>query len=121
LSIALRAFRCPSSEVAQLTFENSPSAITAFAKNRFAKSHAATGAGILANDVLKQLVPQLNRIQMPAGYTINGGRGGKRGRYVRGGIYDHRHRNPVPVRSSLILQFKTFKALLIVLSVIRWA
>src|SRR5258708_3350377 len=109
----------PLNEVAQLAFENSPSAINRFSKNRFAKVTAATGAGILANDVLRQLVPELNRIQMPAGYYYKlAGEAESEDDTFAGGFMTVVIATLFLFVVVLILQFKTFKGLLIVLSVI---
>jgi len=58
----------PLNEVAQLTFENSPSAINRFAKNRLQKSPRLQAQASWPTMCSSKLVPQLNRIQMPAGY-----------------------------------------------------
>ena len=109
----------PLNEVAQLTFENSPAAINRFSKSRFAKVTAATGAGILANDVLKQLVPGLNRIRMPAGYYYKlAGEAESEDDTFAGGFMTVVIATLFLFVVVLILQFKTFKGLLIVLSVI---
>lgn len=107
------------SQVAKLEFENSPSAISRFNKNRFAKVTAATSAGVLANDVLKQLVPQLDHIRMPAGYYYKlAGEAESEDDTFAGGFKTIVIATIFLFVVVLILQFKTFKGLLIVLSVI---
>jgi len=109
----------PLNEVAQLTFENSPLAINRYNKNRFGKVTASTRAGILANDVLKQLVPELNKIHMPAGYYYKlAGEAQSEDDTFAGGFMTIVIATLFLFVVVLILQFKTFKGLLIVLSVI---
>jgi multidrug efflux pump subunit AcrB len=109
----------PLNEVAQLTFENSPAAISRYNKNRFAKVTASTGAGVLANDMLKQLVPGLDRIQMPGGYYYKlAGEAQSEDDTFAGGFMTIVIATLFLFVVVLILQFKTFKGLLIVLSVI---
>lgn len=109
----------PLNEVAQLTFENSPSTISRFAKNRFAKVTASTAAGVLANDMLKQLVPGLDHIQMPRGYYYKlAGEAESEDDTFKGGFKTIVIATLFLFVVVLILQFKTFKGLLIVLSVI---
>jgi multidrug efflux pump subunit AcrB len=109
----------PLNEVAQLAFENSPATISRFDKNRFAKVTASTGAGVLANDMLKQLIPGLNRIQMPRGYSYKlAGEAESEDDTFAGGFMTIVIATLFLFVVVLLLQFKTFKGLLIVLSVI---
>jgi multidrug efflux pump subunit AcrB len=109
----------PLNQVAELTFESSPLAINHFNKNRFAKITASTSSGILANDVLKELLPELDTLKMPAGYyyKLAGEAEGEEDAF--GGSF-----LTVVIATVfmfvvvLLLQFRTFKGLLIVLSVI---
>jgi multidrug efflux pump subunit AcrB len=109
----------PLNEIAQLTFENSPATISRFDKNRFAKVTASTGAGVLANDMLKQLVPGLDHIQMPRGYYYKlAGEAESEDDTFAGGFMTVVIATLFLFVVVLLLQFKTFKGLLIVLSVI---
>jgi multidrug efflux pump subunit AcrB len=109
----------PLDQVARLTFENSPSAINRFNKSRFARVTAGTSAGVLTNNILKQLIPELNKIKMPAGYYYKLAGEAESEDDAFGGSF-----MTVVIATMflfvivLILQFKTFKGLLIVLSVI---
>lgn len=109
----------PLNQVAELTFETSPLAINHFNKNRFAKITASTGSGILANNVLKEIVPALNKLKMPAGYYYKLAGEAESEEDAFGGSF-----LTVVIATVfmfivvLMLQFKTFKGLLIVLSVI---
>jgi len=109
----------PLDQLASLTFENSPSAINRYNKSRFAKVTAATSAGVLTNNVLKQLIPELNRIKMPAGYYYKlAGEAESEDDAFGGGFMTVVIATIFLFIIVLILQFKTFKGLLIVLSVI---
>lgn len=109
----------PLNQVAQLTFESSPVALNHFNKNRFAKITASTTGDVLANDVLKEVIPQLNVIKMPKGYYYKLAGEAESEEDAFGGNF-----MTVVIATIflfivvLILQFKTFKGLLIVLSVI---
>jgi multidrug efflux pump subunit AcrB len=106
-------------QVAALTFETSPLAINHFNKNRFAKITASTAGGILANNVLKEVVPELNKLKMPEGYYYKLAGEAESEEDAFGGSF-----LTIVIATVfmfivvLILQFKTFKGLLIVLSVI---
>jgi multidrug efflux pump subunit AcrB len=109
----------PLNEVAQLTFESSPASINRFNKNRFAKVTASTSQGVLANDVLKTVVPKLNAIKMPPGYYYKlAGQAESEGDTLSRGFITVIIATLFLFVVVLILQFKTFKGLLIVLSVI---
>lgn len=109
----------PLDQIARLTFENSPSAINRLNKSRFAKVTAGTSAGVLANNVLKQLIPELNKIKMPAGYYYKlAGEAESEDDAFGGGFMTVVIATIFLFVIVLILQFKTFKGLLIVLSVI---
>ena len=109
----------PLNQVAELTFESSPLAINHFNKNRFAKITASTSEGILANNVLKKLVPELDKLKMPGGYYYKLAGEAESEEDAFGGSF-----LTVVIATVfmfivvLLLQFKTFKGLLIVLSVI---
>jgi len=106
-------------EVARLTFEPSPASINRFNKNRFAKVTAATSQGVLANDALKTIVPKLNAIKMPSGYFYKlAGQAESEDDTLSGGFVTVIIATLFLFVVVLILQFKTFKGLLIVLSVI---
>jgi len=58
----------PLSQIASIDFETSPTSINHFNKNRFVKITASTKKSVLANDVLKAVVPELNQLTLPKGY-----------------------------------------------------
>ena len=109
----------PLGQVAQLTFESSPALINRFNKNRFAKVTAATSQGVLANDVLPAIIPELNKIKMPSGYYYKlAGQAESEDDTLNRGFITVVIATLFLFIVALILQFKTFKGLLIVLSVI---
>ena len=109
----------PLNQIAQLTFESSPTLINRFNKNRFAKVTAATSQGVLANDILPTIVPKLNAIKMPSGYYYKlAGQAESEDDTLNRGFITVVIATLFLFVVALILQFKTFKGLLIVLSVI---
>ncbi len=109
----------PLSQIAELVFESSPVVLTHYNKSRYARITASTSNGVLVNDILKELAPKLNKIKMPAGYYYKFAGEVEGEEIAFGGGF------PTVVISALflfivvlILQFKTFKGLIIVLSVI---
>lgn len=109
----------PLKQVADISFESSPAAINRFNKNRFAKVTAATAQGVLANNILKEVVPKLDQIPMPQGYYYKlSGEAESEDDTFAGGFMTVVIATMFLFVIVLILQFKTFKSLLIVLSVI---
>ena len=109
----------PLAQVASLTFETSPANINHLDKNRFAKVTASVKKGVLANDVLKEIVPKLDNMSLPKGYYYKLAGEAETQKEAFGGKF-------VTVViltiflfiAILVLEFKTFKGTLIVLSVI---
>lgn len=109
----------PLNQVAQVTFETSPTAINHANKTRFIKVTASTQQQVLANNVLKQIVPQLNMLKMPKGYYYKlSGEAESEGDAFGGSFITVILLTVFLFTAVLILQFKTFKGLLIILSVI---
>ncbi len=109
----------PLNQVAQVTFETSPTAINHANKSRFVKVTASTQQQVLANNVLKQIVPQLNALSMPKGYYYKlSGEAESEGDAFGGNFLTVILLTVFLFTAVLILQFKTFKGLLIILSVI---
>lgn len=109
----------PLSQITSIDFETSPNSINHFNKNRFVRITAATQKEVLANDVLKEVVPQLNALQMPKGYYYKlSGEAESEGDAFGGGFITVIILTVFLFIAVLILQFKTFKGILIVLSVI---
>ena len=106
-------------EIADITFETSPSTINHFNKNRFVKITSSTQKNVLANDVLKEVVPKLDAINFPKGYSYRlSGEAESEGDAFGGGFITVIILTIFLFIAVLILQFKTFKGTLIVLSVI---
>jgi multidrug efflux pump subunit AcrB len=106
-------------EIADVTFETSPSTINHFNKNRFVKITSSTQKNVLANDVLKEVVPKLDAINFPKGYSYKlSGEAESEGDAFGGGFITVIILTIFLFIAVLILQFKTFKGMLIVLSVI---
>ena len=106
-------------EIATITFETSPTTINHFNKNRFAKVTASTQKNVLANDVLKDIVPKLDAMKLPNGYSYKlSGEAESEGDAFGGGFITIIILTIFLFIAVLILQFKTFKGTLIVLSVI---
>lgn len=109
----------PLKQLASLDFETSPTTINHFNKNRFVKVTSSTRKGVLANDVLAEVVPQLDAMEMPSGYYYKlSGEAESEDDAFGGGFITVILLTVFLFVAVLILQFKTFKGLLIVLSVI---
>lgn len=109
----------PLNQVATLRFETSPTAINHFNKNRFAKITAYTRQNVLANTVLKDIVPQLDSLRLPAGCSYRlSGEAESEGDAFGGSFITVIVLTVFLFIAVLILQFRTFKGTLIVLSVV---
>jgi multidrug efflux pump subunit AcrB len=109
----------PLNQLADITFETSPTAINHFNKSRFAKVTAMTDKNVLANDVLKKVIPQLDKLKMPAGYYYKlSGEAESEGDALGGNFLTVILFSAFLFVAVLLLQFKTFKGIIIVLSVI---
>jgi multidrug efflux pump subunit AcrB len=106
-------------QIATISFETSPTAINHFNKSRFAKVTSLTKEGILANDILKDLVPELNKLKMPPGYFYKlSGEAESEGDALGGNFLSVIILSTFLFIGVLLLQFKTFKGIIIVLSII---
>ncbi|GAB3642001.1 efflux RND transporter permease subunit [Spirosoma arcticum] len=109
----------PLNQVAAIRFETSPTSINHSNKSRFAKVNAYTRTGVLANSVLKDVVPKLDALNLPAGYRYKlSGEAESEGDAFGGGFITVILLTVFLFLAVLILQFKTFKGTLIVLSVV---
>ncbi|MGV3766149.1 MAG: efflux RND transporter permease subunit [Chitinophagaceae bacterium] len=109
----------PINQLAEVTMETSPTAINHFNKSRFAKVSAMTKKNVLANDVLKEVVPQLDKLKMPPGYYYQlSGEAESEGDTLGGNFLTVILFSAFLFIAVLLLQFKTFKGIIIVLSVI---
>ena len=106
-------------QIATISFETSPTTINHFNKNRFAKITAYTQKNILANNILKDIVPKLDKMQLPNGYYYKlSGEAESEDDAFGGSFITVILLSVFLFIAILILQFKTFKGTLIVLSVI---
>jgi len=106
-------------QIATITFETSPTAINHFNKSPFAKVTSLTRDNVYANDVLKDIVPQLNKLQMPPGYYYKlSGEAESEGDTLGGNFLSVILLSTFLFVGVLLLQFKTFKGIIIVLSII---
>jgi multidrug efflux pump subunit AcrB len=109
----------PLDQVADISFETSATNINHFNKNRFVKVTSYTQKNVLANDVLKELTQKLDQIKMPAGYYYKlSGEAESEGEAFGGSFLTVILLSVFLFVAVLILQFKNFKGILIVLSVI---
>lgn len=109
----------PLKQLADLEFITSPNNINHFDKNRFIKITSSTKEGVLANTVLKEIVPKLDEIKMPSGYYYKlSGEAESEGDAFGGGFITVIILTIFLFIAVLILQFKTFKGIIIVLSVL---
>jgi multidrug efflux pump subunit AcrB len=106
-------------QIATISFETSPTAINHFNKSRFAKVTSLTKENVLANDVLKDIVPELNKLKLPAGYYYKlSGEAESEGDALGGNFLAVILLSGFLFIGVLLLQFKTFKGIVIVLSII---
>jgi multidrug efflux pump subunit AcrB len=109
----------PLCQLATVEFETSPTTVNHFNKTRFAKITSYTQKNVLANNVLKDIVPKLNALKMPQGYYYKlSGEAESEDDAFGGGFITVILLTVFLFVAVLILQFKTFKGILIVLSVI---
>lgn len=109
----------PLNQLATVEFETSPTIINHFNKNRFVKVTSYTKKNVLANDVLTEVVPKLNQLKIPEGYYYKlSGEAESEDDAFGGGFTTVIIFTIFLFIAVLILQFKTFKGILIVLSVI---
>ena len=106
-------------QIATIWFEKSPTAINHFNKSRFAKVTSLTKENVLANDILKDIVPQLDQLKMPPGYYYKlSGEAESEGDALGGNFLSVILLSGFLFVGVLLLQFKTFKGIVIVLSII---
>jgi multidrug efflux pump subunit AcrB len=109
----------PLAQIATIGFETSATTIHHFNKNRFVSINSSTKKNVLANTVLKDIVPKLNAFRMPKGYYYKlSGEAESEDDAFGGGFITIILLTVFLFIAILILQFKTFKGIMIVLSVI---
>lgn len=106
-------------QIASIGFETSPTTINHFNKSRFAKVTTLTKDGFYANDVLKDIVPQLDKMKFPKGYYYKlSGEAESEGDALGGNFLSVIILSGFLFIAVLLLQFKNFKGIIIVLSII---
>jgi multidrug efflux pump subunit AcrB len=109
----------PLSQVAQLEFESSPSTIKHIDKKRFVVVTAFTNKGVLTEKVTGEFLKKASQLQLPAGYALQlAGEAESEKDAFGGGFMTVVIATVFLFIMVLILEFKTFKSTLIVLSVI---
>ncbi|WP_144214257.1 efflux RND transporter permease subunit [Flavobacterium anhuiense] len=106
-------------QIAEISFETSPTAINHFNKSRFSKVTALSAKGYYANDLLAHIVPKLDQLKMPKGYYYKlSGEKESEGDALGGNFLAVIILSTFLFVAVLLLQFKTFKGIIIVLSII---
>jgi multidrug efflux pump subunit AcrB len=109
----------PLNQVAQIEFETSPSTIKHLDKKRFVVVTAFTDKGVLAQQVTKDFMKKAEQLQLPDGYALQlAGEAESEKDAFGGGFMTVVIATIFLFIMVLILEFKTFKSTLIVLSVI---
>jgi multidrug efflux pump subunit AcrB len=109
----------PLNQIAQLEFESSPTTIKHLDKKRFVMVTGFTDKGVLAQQVTKAFMEKAAQLQLPAGYSIQlAGEAESEKDAFGGGFMTIIIATIFLFILVLILEFKTFKSTLIVLSVI---
>jgi multidrug efflux pump subunit AcrB len=109
----------PLSQVADLEFESSPTTIKHLDKKRFVVITAFTDKGVLAQQVTKEFMKRSGELKLPAGYELQlAGEAESEKDAFGGGFMTVVIATIFLFIMVLILEFKTFKSTLIVLSVI---
>lgn len=106
-------------QISTIAFEKSPTAINHFNKSRFAKVTSLTKENVYANDILKDVLPELDKLKMPAGYYYKlSGEAESEGDALGGNFLSVIILSGFLFVAVLLLQFKNFKGIIIVLSII---
>jgi len=106
-------------QIAEISFETSPTTINHFNKSRFAKVTALSNKGYYANDLLTEIIPKLDKLKMPKGYYYKlSGEKESEGDALGGNFLSVIILSTFLFIGVLLLQFKTFKGIIIVLSII---
>ncbi len=106
-------------QIAEISFETSPTTINHFNKSRFAKVTALSDKGYYANDLLTEIIPKLDKLKIPKGYYYKlSGEKESEGDALGGNFLSVIILSTFLFIGVLLLQFKTFKGIIIVLSII---
>ena len=106
-------------QIATITFETAPTTINHFNKSRFVKVSAMSAKGYYANDLLVDIIPKLDKLKLPEGYYYKlAGEKESEGDALGGNFLSVIVLSTFLFIAVLLLQFKTFKGIIIVLSII---
>lgn len=106
-------------QIATVSFETAPTAINHFNKSRFSKVSAMSKEGYYANDLLVAIIPKLDKLKMPKGYYYKlSGEKESEGDSLGGNFLSVIILSTFLFIAVLLLQFKTFKGIIIVMSII---
>jgi multidrug efflux pump subunit AcrB len=108
----------PLKQLAALDMESSPVSINHINKTRTVSVNAFVQKGFLNDNVLKDVITQMNNFTLPKGYSYEMGGEVESRKHSFGGLHTILLVTLFLFIAALILQFKTFKSTLIVLSVI---
>ena len=109
----------PLSQVATLVFETSPTVIKHYERKRFTVVTAFTGRGVLSQDINRAFAERMKSIPKPVGYSFQiAGEAEKEKEAFGGGFMTVVIATVFLFIMVLVLEFRTFKSTLIVLSVI---
>lgn len=108
----------PLTQLATLNMESSPVSINHINKTRTVSINAYVQKGYLNDNVLKSIIAQMDALKLPKGYSYEMGGDVESRKHSFGGIHTILLVTLFLFIAALILQFKTFKSTLIVLSVI---
>lgn len=109
----------PLNQVADIRFESSPTTIKHLDKKRFVVVSAFTDKGVLAEDITKAFLEKAKGLRLPEGYELElAGEVESEKEAFGGGFMTVVLATVFLFLMVLILEFKTFKSTLIVLSVI---
>lgn len=115
---SLQGKAIPLSQVATLKMETSPVNINHQEKRRVVSVKAFLQQGFLANRVIDDVVTEINGMQLPAGYSYEMGGEVESRQQSFGGFLNVIIVTAFLFIAVLILEFRTFKSTLIILSVI---
>ncbi len=109
----------PLNQVSELEFESSPTTIKHLDKKRYVTIAAFNREGVLAEKIVKDFLAKANGLNLPEGYTLEvSGEAESQKEAFGGGFMTVVISTIFLFIMVLLLEFKTFKSTLIVLSVI---
>ena len=115
---AANGAQVPLSQLATVGFESSPNFITHYQKERFVSVSSFVKEGFITSEVLDAFTEKLNQIQLPEDYRVEISGEQERQNETFGGLGNIIIITIFGILAILILEFKTFKSSIIVLSVI---